>query len=542
MSEEKNFGYLNVSFQQKLIKIIIEDKRYATTILDIIDPHYFEGASFRFLVQNIKELYEKYDDVPSYDTISSKIKQEDRGDTSSKMHMDTLQGIKELELTDINYVKDTALNFCKQQVLKRELKVVQKIIDEGDFDSYRTIEKIIQDALRVGANTGDVRDVFENVRDAIQKDSRTPIPTGVDGLDEMLKGGLGMGELGVVLSPTGIGKSTILTKFANSAYNSGFKVLQIVFEDNVNSILRKHYTIWTGLSPDDLPTETENVVEMLKEIENESKGVLKICKLPSDSVTISELKGMLRKLSMEGFKPDLVIVDYVDCISPERATYGEEWKGEGAIMRHLEAMTNEFHVAIWAATQGSRASIDTEVVTTDLMGGSIKKAQIAHVVVSIGKTLEQKENNFATITLLKSRIGKDGVVWQNCHFNNEMLTITTDTKQETMLGHERSEEVKNKERAIEVFKARKLAELQAVTDKLTAVNLQPSSTIKPNILFDKPKEKPVTPTTIIHAKELSKQEKAVANAHKREEKEKIRAKEKELKKESKILEDSVIPT
>ena len=85
MSEEKNFGYLNVSFQQKLIKIIIEDKRYATTILDIIDPHYFEGASFRFLVQNIKELYEKYDDVPSYDTISSKIKQEDNVDPLSKM-------------------------------------------------------------------------------------------------------------------------------------------------------------------------------------------------------------------------------------------------------------------------------------------------------------------------------------------------------------------------------------------------------------------------------------------------------------------------
>ena len=95
-----------------------------------------------------------------------------------------------IELNDVNYVKDTAMNFCKQQVLKRELKVVQKIIDEGDFDSYRTIEKIIQNALLVGAKS-DVRDVFEDIRSVIKIDARTPIPTGIDGLDEVLNGGLG---------------------------------------------------------------------------------------------------------------------------------------------------------------------------------------------------------------------------------------------------------------------------------------------------------------------------------------------------------------
>lgn len=540
MVEEKNFGYLGPAFQQSLIKIIIENKRYATTILDVIDPHYFDGASFRFVIQNIKELYEKYDEVPSYDSISYKIKEEDHGDTSSKMHMDTLLQIKNLELTGAEQIKDKALNFCKQQVLKRELKTVQKIIDNGDFDSYKEIEKIIQDALRVGANTSDVRDVFENVRDAIKIDARTPIPTGINGLDEVLDGGLGICEFGMVLAPTGIGKTTLLTKFANTAYNCGFKVLQIIFEDNVNSVLRKHYTIWTGLSPKNLPSETEAVVEMLKDIENNSKGVLKICKLPSDSITTSELKSMLRKLAMEGFKPDLVIIDYVDCLSPERATYGEEWKGEGAIMRHLEAMTSEFNIAIWAATQGNRESITTEIVTSNFMGGSIKKAQIAHVVLSVGKTLEQKENQLATISLLKSRVGKDGLVWQNCHFDNEYLTINTNAV-ETLLGHEKSVEEKNKERAIEVWKAKKLADLQKVSEQLSAPNLQPSPVIKPNTSFDKPKEKVVVPTTITQAKELSYQEKIAANAHKREEKERQRAKQKELKKQQ-VLEESVVST
>ena len=97
-------------------------------------------------------------------------------------------------------------------------------------------------------------------------------------------------------------------------------------------------------------------------------------------------------------------------------------------------MTDEFNIAICTATQGNRDSIVTEVVTTNQMGGSIKKAQIGHVVISIGKTLEQKENDLATVTLLKSRIGKDGIVFQNCLFNNELLQVDTDT-QNTLLGH-----------------------------------------------------------------------------------------------------------
>jgi len=143
----------------------------------------------------------------------------------------------------------------------------------------------------------------------------------------------------------------------------------------------------------------------------------------------------------------------VDCISPERTALGEEWKGEGSIMRSLESMTGEFDIAIWTATQGNRESISSEVVNSDQMGGSIKKAQIAHVILSIAKTLEQKENNLATLTLLKSRIGRDGVIFQNCKFNNELLVIDTDS-QNTLLGFEQEQVQKRSNRAAEVYRNR----------------------------------------------------------------------------------------
>lgn len=427
-----NFGYLGSTFQETLIKAIIEDKKFGDAIIDVIDSKYFDNNSFRYIMENIKEIYTDYNRIPDYLDVSQKIMSEGKENNSGRIHLDTLENIKNNEQNP-DTVKDRALNFCKQQNIKKELKLVQSIIENGEFEEYNKIEGIIQKALQVGVMGEDATDVFNDIDGALEKDFREPIPTGISGLDNLLKGGLGIGELGVVLAPTGTGKTTLLTKFANTAFNSGKNVLQLFFEDNKDVIKRKHYTIWSGIAPDDQPDNKEDVKKLVKEAELKTKGELRLLKLPSSSMTVADIKSRIRKLRSEGFKLDLLLIDYVDCIIPEKAGYGEEWKGEGAIMRSIEAMTDEFGIAIWVATQGNRDSIASEVVTTDQMGGSIKKAQIGHVIVSVGKTLEQKEHNLATLTLLKSRIGKDGVVFSNCLFNNEFIVIDTDA-QNTLLG------------------------------------------------------------------------------------------------------------
>jgi len=447
--KEKNFGHLGSSFQQSLIKSIIEDKKYGETIIDVIDSKYFDNNSFKYIMENLRELYNGYNKIPDYNTLAQKIMAEHTNKDTGKIHIDTLENIKN-STQDTSYVKDTALNFCKQQNLKRELKNVTNIIENGDFEEYSKIEHIIQKALQVGITNDDVEDVLDNIEDALKKDYRSAIPTGISGIDNLLKGCLGRGELGVVLAPTGTGKTTLLTKFTNAAFVSGFNVLQIIFEDNINNIKRKHYTIWTGIAPDDQPDNEKEVIEKVGEVNDNTKGQIKILKLPSDSITISEIKSKIRKFKSEGFNIDLLVIDYVDCISPERSTNGEEWKGEGSIMRSLEAMTTEFDTAIWTATQGNRESISSEVVTTNQMGGSIKKAQIGHVILSVGKTLEQKEHKLATLTLLKSRIGQDGVIFQNCKFDNEYLIIDTES-QNTLLGHEEQKVQNNQNRAKEAF-------------------------------------------------------------------------------------------
>lgn len=450
--QEKNFGNLGTSFQQALIKSIIEDKKYGETIIDVIESKFFDNNSFKFIMENLKELYKTYNKIPDYNTIAQKIMTENDNKESARIHLDTLELIRENK-QDSGFVKDTALNFCKQQNLKRELKLVQSIIDNGDFENYRKIEEIVQKAMQVGVKGDEAVDIFHDVESVLQKNFRHAIPTGIVGVDNLLNGGLAKSELGVILAPTGVGKTTVLTKIANSAYNCGNNVLQIVFEDNADNIRRKHFTIWTGISPDDQPDHKEEILKLIEDKNKNNKNFLKILKLPSAGVTVSEIRTTIRKMFSDGLKIDLVIVDYVDCISPERSAFGEEWKGEGTIMRHLETMTSEFDISMWIATQGNRESISSEVVTTDQMGGSIKKAQIGHVILSVAKTLDQKEAGLATLTLLKSRIGKDGVIFHNCKFNNELLIIDTDS-QNTLLGHEQEKTKNNVKRAADAFKLR----------------------------------------------------------------------------------------
>jgi replicative DNA helicase len=334
----------------------------------------------------------------------------------------------------------------------------QKIIDGGEFENYDTLEELVRDALLVGNKDTSMMDVFSNLDQVLDEDYRHPIPMGIPGIDKLLKGGLAKGEIGVILAPTGVGKSTVLTKISNHAFNLGFNVLQIFFEDNPKVIQRKHYILWTKIHPDDLSDRKEEVMTKVKHIEESMPNKLMLKKLPSDTVTMLQIKNQIRKMIADGTKVDMVVLDYIDCVVPDK-NLGDEWKSEGSVMRGFEAMCHELSLVGWTATQGNRSSISSEVVTTDQMGGSIKKAQVGHVIISVAKTLQQKELKLATIAITKSRIGDDGIVFENCKFDNAMIDIDTESTT-TFLGLEEQKEERQRQRVKELLDKRKERETQ----------------------------------------------------------------------------------
>ena len=453
MSSDKNFGYLGNTFQIQLINQLIINRDFARAIIDVLDSKYFDNQYFKIITQMIKEYYVKYESVPTFETLDQLTRSEISSESARKIVLDTLTQIRDVSFEGHQFVIEKALKFCKQQELQKVMTKAQKIIDKGDFESYDQLEEMVNKALQVGEIDEAEHDVFTNLDQVYDKDYRHPIPMGIAGIDNLLKGGLAKGELGVILAPTGVGKTTVLTKICNHAFNLGYNVLQIFFEDNPKIIQRKHFTLWTGIAPDELSFHKDVVMEKVRDIKENVTNKLILKKYASDTLTMNQIKNQIRKMIAEGTKIDMISLDYIDCVVPDK-NLGDEWKSEGSVMRGFEAMCHELDVAGWTATQGNRSSISSDVVTTDQMGGSIKKAQVGHVIITVAKSLQQKEMKLATIAITKSRIGRDGVVFENCKFDNELMEIDTESSV-TFLGLEEQKEERNRNRVNELLAKRK---------------------------------------------------------------------------------------
>lgn len=446
--DKNSFGYLGYEYQVRLLAQIITDRKFANNILDIVDPNYFEDQYLRVIAATIKDAKRVDDIVPDIGSLEFRLLEDVKDDIQRKYVISQLRKIQEANLNDTLVVQDIAMKFCKQQELKKSVAEITKIINKGDIENYEMCEAILRKALEHGDNKDDGMDVFDNIADVLVDDFRKPIRTGITGLDEIMDGGLSKGELAVILAPFGVGKTTMVTKFANTAMLDGYNVLQIFFEDNPKVIQRKHLSCWSGYDLNSLSLHNDEVMTMVETMINDGKkGKLKLKKFSSDGTTIPVIRQYVRKLIASGFRPDLILLDYIDCVEPSRK-FDDVNAGEGSVMRQFEAMLAELDMAGWTAIQGNRSSIKAEVVEADQMGGSIKKAQIAHFVLSIAKTLDQKEDDTATMAILKSRFGKSGEVFENIRFDNARIQIDMGTNQggRTRSEYKEDKEVNNQDR------------------------------------------------------------------------------------------------
>jgi RecA/RadA recombinase len=453
--DKNNFGYLGHDYQVRLIAQFLTDRKFANSIMDIVDPNYFEDQWLKIIVATIKDAKSVDDIVPDVGSLEFRLLEDVKDEHQRKYVISQLRKIQEANLNDTLKVQDMAMRFCKQQEMKKSMSMVNKIIERGNLEDYEQVEDIIRKALDHGDNKDDGMDIFDGIEHVLVEDFRKPIATGIQGLDEVMDGGLSKGELAVILAPFGVGKTTMITKIANTAMVDGYNVLQIFFEDNFKVIQRKHLSCLSNYDLNSLSLHKEELLE-ISETQKTKKGILKLKKFSSDGTTIPVIRQYVRKLIAQGFRPDIVLLDYIDCVEPSRK-FDDVNAGEGSVMRQFETMLSELDMAGWTAVQGNRSSISADVVEANQMGGSIKKGQIGHFIVSIAKTLDQKEAGTATMAILKSRFGKDGLVFQDIRFDNSKIQIDMgDSKGgRTRNGHKADKDIEEKQRVASLYNASK---------------------------------------------------------------------------------------
>lgn len=440
MSESHTLnGYLGDDFQQKCLWQLITEVEFAEKTIPLLKIDYFDDPTYKRFFSVITQFMETYGTPPNLQNRSILLAIRKFNRTTDVTEIEMLEAVakqiknwndrvlnKELA-HDGNTVQKETINFIKQQEYRKISSFIQNGVKEGNNTDEFLVE--IEERVKKISEIGDDEDmgieVMENIARALQREYRKPIPTGILGIDLVTKGGLGGGEIGVILAPTGVGKSTILSYIANTAYGHGHNVLQIIFEDKPDDIRRKHFAKWTGVplsEMDDRRDEThEKVLEWHK---NNKYGRLVIKKFSQEDTTMPKIRQYIEKYRKKhGIVFNIIVLDYIDVLESHKKSVDQN-ASELAIIKAFEGMAHDLDIPCWTAIQGNRGSMSVETVDTSQMGGNIKRAQKTHFLMSIAKTPEQKLIGQANIAILKARMAQDGHVFKDCRFNNNTMEIS----------------------------------------------------------------------------------------------------------------------
>lgn len=464
--DKNNLGYLGLDFQFKLAKIFMEESGFFESLYSIVDQNAFNDPLLRTFVGVVKDYYNKYGVMPSYEIANTIMREKGRTNTDIEEADALIKKLRfEITLQGYEHTKEVALKFFKQQNLIKVANKILEIAGKGNLDRFDECQKLLNDATMAGQEDDLGYNVYDLMDKALSPDYTVSIPLGMDKLDETLGGGLDKGKLGLIIAPAGFGKTSFTT--AIDAYaatykcdmnnNEGFKVLQIYFEDEDIDITRKHYSRMTGVEARyfkrlDKPSRDE-IAKVINNYPDKDmlKKNLRIKHFKTGTKSASDIEIFVKKLINSGFKPDLISIDYFECLAHERGGHSNdsEWTREGAIMRKLENMAHDLNVAIWVPTQGTKDSMNSpEIVRMDQASGSAKKVHVAQLILSIARSINDIDQNKAVVAILKNRSGKAGRTFQ-AKFNNGTSTITCDEIQdvnEDLAWREDEEREKEKDR------------------------------------------------------------------------------------------------
>ena len=393
------------SFQESVARLMMEDRPFCDQIEEVLELEFFDSTYLRAFVEIILDYREKYNQHPHFVTLHTEIKKgANKYDGAvNKQLRDFVVRIQTEDINDKQYIKDQAIDFCKKQCLKKAILESANLVKKGNYDS---ITKIINEALSKGNDQNFGHDWFMDIDNRYIRQSRKPITTGWQRIDEITKGGIGAKELAVVIAPTGAGKSMVLVHLGAEALKLGKKVVHYTLELADTVVGLRYDSCLSKVDLRDIMDSKEIVKEKIEDI----SGKLIIKEYPTKSASTKSLKNHLEKLRKQNILPDVVIVDYADLLRPVSST-AEKRHDLESIYEELRGMATEFECAFITASQTNRGGLNAEVITMESISEAFNKCFVADFIFSLSRTPQDKQANSGRIFIAKNRNGPDGLVF-----------------------------------------------------------------------------------------------------------------------------------
>jgi len=404
-NDKASFGRYGKTFQEGLIQLIFEDRPFADQVTEVLDGNFLELEYLRVFLRKMIEYRAKYDRHPSVEAMITILRTdlENESDVTKKQVRDYFTRVHSREISDPEYIKETSLDFCRKQNLKEAMIKSIPLLHKNSFDE---ISKVINDALKLGSENNFGYDYLADFEKRFEPKHRMPVSSGWSDLDRITGGGLGKSELGVVIAPTGAGKSMVLVHLGAEALAEDKTVVHYTLELQETVIATRYDSCITGYPLSDIINFKDEIYEEIKDIE----GSLIIKEYPTKSASTNTIRAHLSRLIKRGIKPGMIIVDYADLLKP--VTVRKEKRNElESIYEELRAISTEFQCPIWTASQTNRSGLSAEVITMEQISEAFNKCFVADLIFSVSRSIEDKQNNLGKIFIAKNRNGPDGMVF-----------------------------------------------------------------------------------------------------------------------------------
>ena len=395
----ENYG---PQFQIKVISALLTHKEYLTNIHDIISEEYWDNQAQKWIIKEIIKYYDKWHTTPSMDVLKVEL-QRLTNDVLKISIREQLKAAYEASDEDLKYVQEEFSTFCKNQQLKKALLGSVDLLNAGDFDG---IKFLVESALKAGNDKNIGHEYNKDIESRFREDARTTIPTPWEPINDILQGGLGNGDFGLIFGNPGGGKSWSLVALGGYAVRAGFNVLHYTLELGEDYVGRRYDAFFTKTPVDSILKNREKVENMITEL----PGELIIKEFPTGRATISTIESHIRKVTDLGTKPDLVIIDYVDLLSTKKRT--ADRKGEiDDIYTSTKGLARELNIPIWSVSQVNRAGAKDDVIEGDKAAGSYDKIMITDFCLSLSRKAKDKVNGTGRFHIMKNRYGMDGLTY-----------------------------------------------------------------------------------------------------------------------------------
>ncbi len=407
LQQKDSFSRFGKHFQENLIQLMLEEREFCDQMQEVLDISFLELKHLQVLTKKIFEYRDKYGVHPSYRIVETIIKTEleDESEVTKKMTRDYFIRVTTGTsiVDDSDYIKEIALDFCKKQKLKEAIVKSVKLLQKSSFDD---IAEIINDALKLGNNTDYGYDYIKDFERRFEIKARNPITTGWDELDLICRNGLGQGELGVVIAPTGTGKSMVLVHLGVQGIKEGKTVVHYTLELADTTVASRYDSCITGIALQDLFPFKEKIYDEIRDLE----GTLIVKEYPTKSASTRTIKNHLEKLQQRGIDVGMIIVDYGDLLKPNNVTREKRHDLE-SIYEELRGIAQIFKCPVWTASQTNRSGLNAEVITMESISEAFNKCFVSDFIFSVSRTLEDKGSNGGRIFVAKNRNGPDGLVY-----------------------------------------------------------------------------------------------------------------------------------